>query len=387
VEEKNYSIDGSIPSRENSNSWLAVSIAPLIKIPQSVHTSEFNRSFCQEELKTMKKLTGLAMLCLSLVCVPKSRADRLGVANGAEIQCPSGVVGGVCYQVNLACPGVTNFNGYLKVTTPQNPAGTVILTTGGGGTNLYEHSYKYGNVTVANLVKAGFTTVQVSWNEPFTETQPDGWQSGPGGIRALACRYATLAQWIHDNIHQGGSGAPMCATGNSAGGEQIGLSLAHYGLGSIFAMVEPTSGPPFARQDYSCLCNQPTLPDPCGRNNLTQCVGLKNAVLYVDPAYPGHYCSEAVIHHQSKHASEFLHDSILSPDADLSYPGTYVHFLWGAQDFTSAPVMGQLYEKSITTQRSSACVQDAGHNIANVLDGAQRIAQDLVTYCKLPQTQ
>jgi hypothetical protein len=93
-----------------------------------------------------------------------------------------------------------------------------------------------------------------------------------------------------------------------------------------------------------------------------------------------------VIHHKSKYASEFLHDSILSNDADLGYPGTYVHFLWGAQDFTSAPVMGQLYEKAITTQKVAACVQDAGHNIANVLDGAQRIAQDLVAYCKLPQT-
>jgi hypothetical protein len=172
------------------------------------------------------------------------------------------------------------------------------------------------------------------------------------------------------------------ATGNSAGGEEIGLSLAHYGLGSIFAMVEPTSGPPYARQDWACDCRQSASANSCGGGG-GYCVGPANAESFIDPAYSGPFCSQETTTHTTTSDAIFLQDSIMASDALLSYPNTFVKFLYGGQDASSAPNQGQIWEGAITTSKTSACVADAPHGIPDVLDGAQQIASDILTYCKL----
>jgi hypothetical protein len=310
--------------------------------------------------------------------------DTLGTATGQQITCPANTgitIGGTCYSVALSCPGISNLNGYLWVNSPtETPIGAVMLTSGGNSDGLYSPTYVYGSTVISGLLQAGFITVQVSFGGLFTSNQPHGWQTGPGGMRRVACRYATLAQWVHDNIDP--SSAPLCATGNSAGAALIGYSLAHYNASSILTMVEPTSGSPISRLDYSCECNQPDLPDPCDTSQLLQqCAGLMNAEKYIDPAYSSPICSEAVQTQSTAHAAEFLSDSTLSPEATLAYPNTSVHFVWGGQDFSSAPVMGQEWQKVITTSNAYSCVADAPHNMADVLDGAQQIVNDIVAYC------
>jgi hypothetical protein len=311
-----------------------------------------------------------------------------GTAASDTITCPSGsgiTIGGTCYSVALSCPGIADLNGYLWVNQPAVAVvGTVLLTGGANSEGLYAdpNIYTFGADVVNGLLAAGYVTVQTSFGGKFTTSQPFGWQTGPGGVRRVACRYATLAKWVQDNI--GPSGAPVCATGNSAGAGLIGYALAHYGATSIFKMVEPTSGPPFSRLDYSCECNQPDLPNPCvSGGTLTQCVGLLNAQKYLDPAYPTPICSAAVQNHSTANSAQFLSDSILSPEATLSYPNTSVHFVWGGLDTSSAPVMGQEWEEVITptSSRAFACVADAPHDLANAQDGALQIVTDIVNDC------
>jgi hypothetical protein len=315
--------------------------------------------------------------------------DPLGTASGRTITCPTGPgidIGGTCYSVALSCPGATDLNGYLWVNVPPGAAvGTVLLTSGGNGEGLYWTSFVYGSSVVNNLLQAGYITVQTSFGGDFTGSQPNGWVTGPGGIRRVACRYATLAKWVHDKINP--SGAALCATGNSGGSALIGYALAHYGSASIFKMVEATSGPPISRLDNSCECNQPDLPDPCNpSNSLTQCAGLINAQKFIDPAYTVPICSQAVQSQSTANSAQFLSDSTLSPEATLSYPNTAVHFVWGGQDDSSAPAMGNLWQDAITQQvipRSNAfaCVADAPHPLADVLDGAHQIVTDIAQYC------
>ncbi len=315
--------------------------------------------------------------------------DPLGTASGQQISCPTGPgisIGGTCYSVALSCPGTTDLNGYLWVNVPAGAAvGTVLLTTGGNGEGLYWTSFVYGSNVVNNLLQAGYITVQTSFGGDFTGSQPNGWVTGPGGIRRVACRYATLAKWVQDKINP--SGTALCATGNSGGSALIGYALAHYGSASIFKMVEATSGPPISRLDNSCECNQPDLPDPCNPSqSLTQCAGLMNAQNYIDPAYTAPICSQAVQSQSTANSAQFLSDSTLSPEATLAYPNTAVHFVWGGQDDSSAPVMGQLWQEAIKQQvipksNSFSCVADAPHPLPDVLDGAQHIVSDIVSYC------
>lgn len=309
--------------------------------------------------------------------------EPLGSASGISIACPNSTISGSCYAVDLNCPGVPDFTAYLKVTPPSGPAiGTVMFTGGGSGTGLYE-SYVSAPLAITTVVQAGYTVVQTSFGGPFV-SNPNGWFAGGGaGVRRLACRYATLAQWVYDNIHQADTSRPLCATGNSAGGQMIGESLAHYGMGSIFAMVEPTSGPPYARTDWACECNQVATPSYCSGSSNGQCVGLSNAQQYVDPAYPTPKCSAAVTTGSTADAAQFLSDSLLSPDATLAYPKTYVHFLFGGQDTSSAINQGMNWHSLITTSSDIACVADGPHTIADVMDGAQQIAADIINYCHL----
>jgi hypothetical protein len=287
---------------------------------------------------------------------------------------------GSCYAVSISCPNINDFTGYVKVNYPSGtPLGTVIFTSGAFGTALYEYAFTYGSTTVTTVLNGSFVVAQIAWGEPFAN-QPLGWETGPGGIRAVACRYATMAQWIYTNIHLANAASPFCATGNSAGSAQIALAMTHYGLGSIFAMVEPTAGPPFARQDWGCDCLQAPATNPCGRTN-TFCLGGNSQ--FIDAAYPAPYCSQEVATHNTDYDAIFLHDSALAPDAVLSYPHTFVKFLYGGQDGTTASNQGFSWQKAITTSTAGECVADAPHSMANVLDAAQKIASDLLTYCKI----
>lgn len=115
---------------------------------------------------------------------------------------------------------------------------------------------------------------------------------------------------------------------------------------------------------------------------LTQCVGLLNAQKYLDPAYPTPICSQALQTQSTAHAAQFLSDSILSPEATLSYPNTSVHFVWGGLDTSSAPVMGQEWQKLITSTNAFACVADAPHDLADASDGAAQIVSDIAADCR-----
>ena len=309
----------------------------------------------------------------------------LGSALATTIACPSSTISGTCYQVAISCPSIIDFNGYVKVTYPTGtPLGTIAFSTGGNGTTLYE-TFTYGDTTLNTVLQGGYTVAQISWAGPFNSNQPKGWQTGPGGIRAVSCRYATIAQWIYTTIHLANKSAPFCATGNSGGAEVIGLALSHYGLGSIFAMVEPTSGPPFAHQDWACDCLQPPAINPCGISQ-GYCVGLEDAQNFIDPAYtPPVSCSYEVENLSTIYdKAYFLPDSILSSDAVLNYPNTFVNFLYGTLDTSTAPNQGHLWEEAITSSKAESCVANAPHNMPDSLEGAQQIASDLLQYCKLP---
>jgi hypothetical protein len=114
-------------------------------------------------------------------------------------------------------------------------------------------------------------------------------------------------------------------------------------------------------------------------------VGLLNAHDYIDPAYPGPWCSDATETGSTEHQAEFLADSVTSPDAVLNYPDTTVWFLYGGLDNSSAINQGENYRLNIKSASHRACVPDAPHSLATELSGAQQIATDLSLQCIAPK--
>jgi hypothetical protein len=375
--------DGSTQDVTDSVSW--TSSAPAVA---TISASGLATALAVGPTNIGASMSSISASAVSMTVVAQGGLGALGSAVASSTTCPASPLGNsTCYSVALTCPDIDNFTGYVKVTPPTSgtAAGTVVLTTGGAGDTLYE-SFEHGITALDTLLQAGFTLAQISWGQPFTTTQPSGWVTGPGGTRAAACRFATLAQWIYNNIHLANTSSPFCATGNSSGSAEIGLALAHYNMGSIFAMVEPTSGPPYSRQDWACDCLQPgPATDPCGNPNTTYCAGTSNAQLFIDPAYAAPVSCSYETEHQPTTTYDpiFLNDSILSPDATLNYPQTFVNFRYGSADLSGAPNQGQLWYNAITSSKAESCVQGAPHSIPDDLAGAQAIAQDIVTNCKL----
>lgn len=312
--------------------------------------------------------------------VNSAATDPLGTIQATPVSCASGGLGATtCYALDITCPEIPDYTAYAKIIAPSTPSqrGTIIFTTGGDGNQLYDGFYKYGATTIKDVVAAGYQAVELTFGKPFSGGP--GWQHDAAGkgVRAASCRYATIVAWFYSQTQ----GVPLCATGNSAGGQVIGEGLAHYGLGNYLRFAEITSGPPFNRVDWACIDNEPSATEYCSQSDVGMGVGKRNAINYVNPAYPGSWCSSSMSDHSTTYETEFQQDSVTSPDAVLSYPNTNIRFLFGGQDTSSAIRQGLDYRSRIVQPTTYACVKDAPHSIPDALDGAEAIASDLIARC------
>ena len=322
------------------------------------------------------------IILTSLLPVPglAQQADALGTVKAAPVPCPSkGLAGTACYALTIACPQIPNYTVYLKTIAPAgSPKGVVSLIVGGTSTDLFEN-FTYGSVTVQDLVNAKFLTVEITFGSPFNDIEK-GWQTNVGGagVRAASCRYATATSWIKNHL---AAQVPLCAAGISAGSQQIAEGLAHYGLSQYLAFAELGSGPPFNRTDEACIQSAFYAVEYCSGAYMGMGVGLINAEDYVDPAYPGPWCSQDIETGGNLHQAQFFADSVTSSDALLNYPATNVWFLYGGLDGSTAINQGENYRRKINSTTHAGCVSDAPHAIPNALSGARQIASDLSLKC------
>lgn len=319
---------------------------------------------------------------------------------------------GTCFQLAVSCPLVADFSVYLKVNNPPGtPIGTVLLGTGTGGSSLYDDAdgggYQYGSDVVQSLLSsgAGYNTVQVSFGAPFNSgATPNGWLTGPGGVRRLGCRYATVADWVYNhpniinpNVSTANS-APMCATGNSGGSAAIAYAVFNYALASEFTMIEPTSGPVMTRIDLGCSpCGSYTFANGCTGQQQNMCYSTGGAsggdAAVIDEAYQSSQpstnspCTNAINGNAGPDAmAMFLSDSILfMPSVKINLSGVTVKQLFGDEDTSNAVPEGTYWWEFITPAPGSPspqCLAGVPHDIPSTQTGAQQIASDIEAACK-----
>jgi hypothetical protein len=325
--------------------------------------------------------------------VTPSNGDPMGAAAGIETSCSSiqadqGQPNGLCYNVDTTCPGIAAQTVGVKINNPSGTKGTVTFIVGGAGMQWYDQTFNFGTTAVDMVAQAGFTTAQLAFYAKPVNYPPNGtfagWLSGPGGLRALSCRFATVSMWVRDHIRQ--QNAPFCHTGNSAGSGAPFYALAYYGFNSYYNFVELTSGPPFTHIDKGCICNPDhTNQVSCGgARPESECYGPSDAQKYLDPAYDPttHICSDS-LNGDTTHKQRFIDDSLDTPNAAKNFPNVDIHFVFGGQD--NGPEQPQALEliQVITAKNpiTVGCVLDAPHPLADVLDGAQQIANDVIAGC------
>jgi len=311
---------------------------------------------------------------------------------------------GTCFQLHVSCPLVADFSAYLKVNNPSGaPTGTVLLGTGTGGSGLYDDQnaggYTDGSNVVLSLLTNGYNTVQVSFGAPFDNgTTPRGWLTGPGGVRRLACRYATVADWVYKNpavINPGdvsaSNSAPMCATGNSGGSAAIAYAVYEYGLDTEFKMIEPTSGPVMTRLDLGCS-------PPGSSTFLNACTNSQQDMAYstgganggdaaiIDEAYQAAGattptpCTDA-INGTAAPAGLFLSDSILYQGAQtVTLPNLTIKQLFGDSDTSNAVPQGTFWNTYVPASLFQ-CLPGVAHDIPSFSSGATQIANDIEAAC------
>ncbi len=345
------------------------------------------------------------------------QSDPLGkvtITGDGTIPCPTfggGLGGATCYQVNVSCDGIADYSVYLKVNTPNGtPLGTVIFGTGTGGSTLYDFDPSFivgafnGGMTVVQgvqnqtVVNGGYTTVQVSFGSPFNSAGTDnGWLQGPGGVRRLACRYATVVDWIYKNIHNSNASAPMCATGNSGGSGAIGYALTEYSLASELALAELTSGPVMTRLHQGC--NSPGLytgSNPC--THLTENMaysasgGSEGTAGIIDVAYQAQgettptLCTDGV-NGTNTNFNRFLSDSIEDDPANtvplpIPNPPTNVNVVFGTDDTSNAIPQGYAWYGGVGPQPPPpTCVAGTPHAVPSTSAGATQIVADILGKC------
>ena len=309
------------------------------------------------------------------------------VSDVSSVTCQGTIANGVCQQMTVSCPDVPNVFAYVKTNYPTGtPVGVASYGTGTEGNGLYDTMFTYGaEYAIDPVLAAGFITVQISWGTPFNSSQPNGWVQGPGGVLAASCRYATVLQWIQQNIGTSTPNLPYCATANSGGAGALAYTLSQYP--NTLSMAEVTSGPPTGRLDWGCGCKEGKLPVQCGTaSTLGTCFGKVDGEVW-DGAYsPNTLCSTAASSGGTLPPGGldfFLGDSVEAPGATYNFPSTYVNLVFGSADNSSAIPIGQDWFNNITSSKGQACVAGGEHSMANTIPGAQQIANDLINLCKL----
>lgn len=333
--------------------------------------------------------------------------DPLGTVNSYSplSSCAGSLPNGSCYSLAVSCPGAADISAYLKVLTPQAaPIGTVLFGIGTGGSGLYDDpnsgGYTDGSNVVQSILLTGYNTVQVSFGAPFNSNQPNGWLQGPGGVRRLACRYATVADWVYNhptvinpNVTVTNS-APMCATGNSGGSAAIAYAVYEYGLNFEFAMVEPTSGPVMSRLDQGCSpCSSSVTGPVCGSSNTHPdlCYEAADAAI-IDEAYssttsqnpPPGPCTNALNGSPASNASaQFLSDSILYNGINtVPISHTAIKQLFGDDDTSNAVPQGMIWNGLISPTPALQCLAGVQHDLPSDQAGATQIVSDITSACK-----
>jgi hypothetical protein len=308
-------------------------------------------------------------------------------------QCPAAPDGtlanGACFSMTVTCNPAADWTAYLKVNTPKTtPSGTVLFIGSQGGANLYDTEYTDGSLIVGKVLTSGYTTVQISFGAPFDHgANPNGWLTGPGGVRLLACRFATVASWIYNNPQtlnpSQRSSAPFCATGNGGGSSAIGYAVSEYGLNSIFKLIELTNGPTMTELDEGCTCNG-TGPQssPCNptAGGLPLC--YTSGMNSIDAAYSApSVCTSG----NTDNNLLLRSDSILNQrgkGAIFALPTTTLKQRFGKLD-DADQAQGWAWNKSVSQNIPSAeCEQSASQEMPDDSVSATDIANDITAECK-----
>ena len=302
-----------------------------------------------------------------------------------------------CYNLSVSCPEINQDElATVKVgeRTGGNDLGTILFFTGWVGDWFWDGStmlagmlrsdpsllpvpdYPLENnqTIIANLRLAGYRTVQVKWSNWFRAALGQ-----PSGMKALACRPATIARWVYDNFHLQDRSRPFCATGHSNGAAQVSYMLSHYGMSDIFSLAVLESGPNWSYIEYACLNDTSEylhlFAEQGERNTIDWGFGYNN-----DGSGP---CANS----STIWRTNFQGASLISRGGNYWYPHSMLAFQFGELDPTVTALQGKEFYNLLLQNKTSYLVArtilGAGHFTTDTSQGAKAMEETLLAECIL----
>jgi hypothetical protein len=291
---------------------------------------------------------------------------------------PSPCEGQLCYEFEVQCPEVSEpERGLLTVDVVEgSPRGVVLLASGGFGTYPYQlwpngtPSLPQARIIRA-LHEAGLGTVQLSWENGW----PIGSSQGAEGLTRLACRPATVAQWVKEHLVK--SDQAFCAAGSSGGAMQISYMLTHYGLEDSISLAVPYGGHWSGRVDEGCLGSDPLEAAMHYRDDARSFIDSS----FGFPASASGPCSS-----RDESWREAFKDSSVSVGGDYYYPNTLVWLVVGGGDKSGALRQGLTYYDSLLRSGSPSVrldiIPNAPHTLVQTPEGEAMIRDILIGECR-----
>ncbi len=284
-----------------------------------------------------------------------------------------------CYDVSVTCAQLVEpAAATLRVDGPHpaaTPKGTILFTTGDGGEGFWGDVFGTPAATaLRRLRQGGFRTVELSWVDRWLDAAPGVVE----GHVKLACRPATVGQWVYDTLHETGPDRAFCASGNSGGASQIAYMITHYGQASLLAALVPTGGPPTSRMDLGCLEGPPF-------HGFPTAYSLDSAER-IDAGFGFYDGTGPCINHNAAFEPAFDTASLndLPPDQYV-FPQTLVWFVFGALDTSVARGQGLLFRSRLlnsgTPLIGMSVAPNTPHATPSTNEGANRIRLVLEEGC------
>jgi len=329
--------------------------------------------------------------------MPKPIPDPQPLGIVSVTKGPYACDGQECYEVQVNCQQISRSEGaIIKVgeRTSQSDKGTILFFTGWIGDYYWEDAVETAvtnrlidiedhnrvsavnnnNEILNNLRMNGFRTVQLKWDRNWFEAEPGKVE----GMARLACKPASAAKWVFDNIHKQNENQPYCATGHSNGASQVSYSLSHYGLVNLFRTVVLEGGPNMSYVEHACIHDnqdfQDIHADQDERNTFDWSFGFPN-----DGSGP---CAQKNIAYQD----DFKEASLISYKGDYFFPETSIIFIIGGDDTTTTAAQGAYFYKKLeqmgTPNTSWEEIPGAPHFVTSTTEGAQAMQQALLINCQ-----
>jgi hypothetical protein len=290
---------------------------------------------------------------------------------------PYGCVNEDCYDVRVQCSQLSQtINATVRVGEPasQPALGTIVIFTGWIG-NYWFQDGDYGPWIVSQLRTAGYRVVEVKWATNWFKSA----DNEAAGFPRLACRAATVTQWVIQQWTQPGAPAPFCAYGHSNGATEVAMMLSRYGLATSLSAVMMESGPNFSRLDAGCLQDDPQY------SNLWWNSGDRSIT---DWSYGYPNSSTGPCYNKlSSWRTTFQQDSVGLGNWQFVSPKTVAHFVFGSDDQSVTRYNGEYYYQVLQGAQTPLLRKDvvaaAPHFVISTMQGATVIRDGLIADCQL----